>query len=151
MTRRVVSCTADLQTPCESAQDAAARLRRELEEKTIELVKEEKRRKADVENAVTAGKEETERALRAHSENHAQRIKALELQQQKREENLKNQYEEKMILFGSSSASVTPVCTVSEAQLKQSLAEAKDEIKALREQVKEKVKIWNVCRSPQHP
>lgn len=137
-------------THCESTQDAAARLRRELEEKDVELVKEDKRRKADVENAITAGKEETEHALRALSENHAQRIKALEMQQQKKEENLKNQYEEKLILFGSSSSSVTPVCTVSEAQLKQSLAEAKEEIKALKEQVKDKVKSvrWIVCRLP---
>lgn len=97
----------------------------------MEFEREEKKKKAEVENAITAGKEEMERALAALTEKHEQRIR-----------NLQNQIEEKTILSGCGASSSTlraPVCTVSEAQLRQSLTEAKEEIKAFKEQVRLKV------------
>lgn len=107
-------------------------MRRELEEKSVELVKEEKLKKKEVEEAVSSGREEMQRALHQAREEAETRIKDLEEQHAKKEALVKSQYEEKMILFSSSTSSRAPAtCTVSEAQLKQSLAEAKEEIKEL--------------------
>jgi hypothetical protein len=108
----------------------------------MEFTREEKKKKAEVENAVSAGKEEMERALAALTKEHEQRIRSLEVQHLKTAESLQNQIEEKAILSGCGASSSTvraPVCTVSEAQLRQSLAEAKEEIKAFKEQVRLKV------------
>lgn len=108
----------------------------------MEFSRAEKKRKMEVESAVTAGKEEMERALAALAEEQEQRIRSLQVQHEEKMESLKNQYEEKAILCGvpASSSPSVPICTVSEAQLRQSLTEAKETIKALKEQVKLKVR-----------
>jgi hypothetical protein len=130
----------ELQQAVNDSDDKSAALRRELEEKNVELIREEKRRKKDVEDAVSSSRAEVQKALDKTHEETEHRIRALNEQHSKRETLLKSQYNEKMILFSSSaSESSRTACTVSEAQLKQSLAEAKDEIRALQEQIKLKV------------
>ena len=137
----------ELQQAVNDSDDKSAALRRELEEKNVELIREEKRRKKDVEEAVSSSRAEVQKALDKMHEETEHRIRALDEQHSKRETLLKSQYEEKMILFSSSaSESSRTAYTVSEAQLKQSLAEAKDEIRALQEQIKLKVcpitRLW---------
>ena len=83
---------------------------------------------------VSNSKEETGKAIEKLRQDNELRIKSLEEQHSKKQAQLKSQYEEKMILFSSSSASRAPTCTVSESQLRQSLTEAKEEIQALKEQ-----------------
>jgi hypothetical protein len=126
-------------------QDKCAALRRELEEKSVELVKEEKLKKKDVDEAMSSGREEMQRALDQAREEAETRIKNLEEQHAKKELALKAAFEEKMILFSSSTSSRAPTtCTVSEAQLKQSLAEAKEEMKVLKELNKLQVRLMQL-------
>jgi len=87
-----------------------------------------------VDEIVSNSKEETGKAIEKLRQDNELRIKSLEEQHSKKQAQLKSQYEEKMILFSSSSASRAPTCTVSESQLRQSLTEAKEEIQALKEQ-----------------
>ena len=94
----------------------------------------EKRRKREVDEIISSSKEEMGKAIEKLRQDNELRIKSLEEQHSKKQMQLKSQYEEKMILFSTSSASRAPTCTVSESQLRQSLIEAKEEIQALKEQ-----------------
>ena len=92
-----------------------------------------------MEEVVSKGKEEMEKAVEKMRQDNELRIKILEEQHSKKEAQLKSQYEEKMILFSSSSTLRAPACTVSESQLRQSLNEAKEEIQALKQQATQMV------------
>ena len=88
---------------------------------------------------ISSSKEEMGKAIEKLRQDNELRIKSLEEQHSKKQVQLKSKYEEKMILFSSSSVSRAPTCTVSESQLRQSLNEAKEEIQALKEQKKQMV------------
>jgi chaperonin cofactor prefoldin len=92
-----------------------------------------------VKEVVSKSKEEMDKAIEKMRQDNELRIKTLEEQHSKKEAQLKSQYEEKMILFSSSSSLRAPACTVSESQLRQSLNEAKEEIQALKQQAKQMV------------
>ena len=118
-----------------------ANLQRDLDEKISELTREEMRRKTEVDDATKAGREEMDRALHTLRQEKALELKTLEDLHSKKLAMLKREYDEKMILFSASAPTRAPsACiTVSEAQLKQSLQEARCEIEVLKDKLKMKV------------
>lgn len=127
----------ELEAELVEAQNTSATLRRELEEKNVELVREEKKRKLQVDEAMREGREKVEHCQNMMREESKAEMKKLVEEHARSQEILKVQYEEKMIAHSVPSGSrATTSATVSEALLKQKLEQAQTDIAALKEELK---------------